>query len=173
MSNPESQLSRSLRESRKVKEKPSTGTDPAPKRALPSSSFARVPQVDTLGPLPEADEYENDDYDDFVKLYDTSKGLADGYKEDDAPRFFGEGSVFAFSRNLKTGGPLGDYHPRRRPEFWTTPSVRFPALDFRSPLGPRHLPNSITVDFPHPEGTSGFFRVPGAKFDAAPPGHLL
>ena len=101
-------------------------------QGLPSSSFARVPRVDTLGPLPEADEYENDD---FVTLYDTSKGLADSYREEDDQRLFGEGT-FAFSQNLRKDGSRSDYPSSRRPEFWTIPSVRsFPSV-FGLFLGP-------------------------------------
>lgn len=61
-----------------------------------------------------------------MALYNTSKGLVDAYKEGDVPKLFGEGSVFEFSQNLKKDSPLGDNLSSRRPEFWTTPSVRSP-----------------------------------------------
>ena len=121
LSNPESQLSRSLRESRKTKEKQRVVTDPATEQGLLSSSFARVPRVDTLSPLPEVDEYENDD---FVTLYNTSKGLADAYKEGNAPKLFSDGNSFEFSQNLAKGGSPSESPSSRRPEFWTIPGVR-------------------------------------------------
>ena len=121
LSNPESQLSQSLRESRKTKGKRHAVTGPAAEQGLPSLSFPRIPRVDTLGPLPEADESENDD---FVALYNTSKAFAGAYQEGDAPKIFGEGSAFAFSQNLNRGSPLSDNPSSHRPEFWTIPSVR-------------------------------------------------
>ena len=122
LSNPESQISRSSRESRKPKNQ-STAADPDTAQAFPPSSFARVPRVDALGPLPEAEEYEEDC---FVTLYDASKGLVDAYKEGDAPKFYGEGSAFAFSQD----GPPSDDSSNRRPEFWTIPTVRLPRFVF-------------------------------------------
>lgn len=83
-----------------------------------------------MGPLPEADEYENDD---FAVLYDSTKGLVDAYKEGNAPRFYGEGSAFAFSQNLEKDSPPSG---NRRPEFWTIPTVRPPRLVSRQPVGP-------------------------------------
>lgn len=106
---------------RRAKGKQSAVTDPATEQAPSSSSFARVRRVDALGPLPEADECENDD---FVTLYDTNKSLADAYKEGDASRFFGEGGAFAFSQNPKNDGPQSENPSGRRPEFWTIPTVR-------------------------------------------------
>jgi len=152
-----------MRESRKAKERRGALTDPAVEQGLPSSSFARVPRVDALGPLPEADEYENDD---FVTLYDTSKGLADSCGED-GPRLFGESSTFAFSQSLSKGGQKINHPSTRRPEFWTIPSVR----SSRSVFRPLH--NLFPVDASHPQRVSGFACVPGAEFDAPPPGHLL
>jgi len=100
---------------------------------LPSSSFARVPRVDALGPLPEADEYENDD---FVTLYDTSKGLLDAYGEGDAPRFYGEGSAFTLPQNLEKDGPSNNNPSNRRPEFWTIPTVCSPHFVFGQSFDP-------------------------------------
>lgn len=81
-----------------------------------------------MGPLPEADEYENDD---FVTLYDTSKGLVNA--EGNAPRFYGGGSAFAFSQSLVKDCSPSD---NRRPEFWTIPSVRSPRLFSGQPFDP-------------------------------------
>lgn len=83
-----------------------------------------------MGPLPEADEYESDD---FITLYDASKSLVNAYKEGDAPSFYGEGSVFAFSQNLGKDCPPSD---NRRPEFWTIPSVCSPRLVSDRPFDP-------------------------------------
>ena len=61
-----------------------------------------------------------------MTLYDASKGLVDAYKEGDAPKFYGEGSAFAFSQNLEKDGPPSDHSSNRRPEFWTIPTVSLP-----------------------------------------------
>jgi hypothetical protein len=168
LSNPESQLSQSLRESRKAKKEQKAVTHPGAAQGLPSSSFARIPRIDALGPLPEADEYENDD---FVTLYDTSKGLADAYKVGDASRFFGEDSAFAFPENLGKDGPQSGKPSSRRPEFWAIPSVRSPRLVFR--LSKRSLFNLLPVDAPYPERAAGSAGISRGEFDATPPGHLL
>jgi hypothetical protein len=100
-----------------VKERKSAVLGAFAEQSLSTPPFTRVLQTDALDPLPEADEYENDD---FTALYDSSKRFVDSYKQGGAPKFFGESSAFTFSQLLgKDGLPTGT----RRPEFWTTPNV--------------------------------------------------
>ena len=104
-----------MRESRQAKEKQRALVDPARSlgQAHPSLPFARIPQVDALGALPETEEHDNED---LVVLYDNREG---GIYSDEggAPKPLGERSVFAFSRTF------GKDFPTRRPKFWITPAV--------------------------------------------------
>ena len=104
-----------MRESQQAKEKQRALVDPARSlgQAHPSLPFARIPQVDALGALPETNERDNED---LVVLYDNREG---GIYSDEggAPKPLGERSVFAFSRTF------GKDFPTRRPDFWVTPAV--------------------------------------------------
>ena len=104
-----------MRESRQAKEKQRALVDPARSlgQAHPPLPFARIPQVDALGALPETEEHDNED---LVVLYDNREGgiYSD---ESDALKLLGERSIFAFSRTF------GKDFPTRRPEFWVTPAV--------------------------------------------------
>ena len=104
-----------MRESQQAKEKQRALVDPTPSlgQAHPSLPFARIPQVDTTGALPETNERDNED---FVVLYDNREGGI-YFDEGGSPKLFGESSVYAFSRIF------GKDFPTRRPKFWITPAV--------------------------------------------------